>query len=154
MKNFFEFILIFSDEELQSMPITSQTIDERIDVNCLTHFDIGFCYAIRNSLYVFEKEKAYVRYTKKTLITIPIKLFAAPLFTITNVSVNAAMDTVIVTAMHSQIYIAKLFEPGCLRLIELEFNILGEPLHIDGIVSMAVCSWKPILMTAGAFFFV
>lgn len=99
---------------------------------------------------MFEKEKSYVRYTKKTLITIPVKLFAEPLFTISNVSVNAAMDTVIVTAKHSQIYIAKLFEPGALRLFELEFCILGEPLHIDGIISMSVCSWKPIIMTAGS----
>lgn len=89
-----------------------------------------------------------MRYTKRTLITIPVKLFPAPLFTISNVSVNAAMDTVIVTAKHSQIYIGKLFEADALRVIELEFSLLGEPLHIDGIISMSVCSWKTIIMTA------
>lgn len=89
-----------------------------------------------------------MRYTKRALITIPIRLFADDLFVIANVSVNAAMDTVIVTAKHSQIYISKLFEPDALRVLESEFALLGEPLHIDGIVSMSVCSWKPIIMTA------
>lgn len=68
-----------------------------------------------------------MRYTKKTFITIPVKLFPESLFAIENVSVNAAMDTVIVTAKHSQIYISKLFESVALRLIELEFCMLGEP---------------------------
>lgn len=139
----------FSDDELQQSSTGPSSSAERIDVNCLTYFENGFCYSIRNRLFVFEKEKSYVRYTKKTLITIPVKLFPEPLFTIANVSVNAAMDTVIVTAKHSQIYVSKLFEPGALRLFELEFCILGEPLHIDGIISMSVCSWKPIIMTAG-----
>lgn len=137
---------------MQKSPYEIQSSNERNDVDCLTYFESGFCYSIRNSLYVFEKEKSYVRYTKKTLITIPVKLFAEPLFSITNVSVNALMDTVIVTAKHSQIYIAKLFEPGAVRVIELQFRMLGEPLHVNGIICMSVCSWKPIIMTAGYYY--
>lgn len=31
---------------------------------------------------------------------------------------------------------------------QIEFKYLGEPLHIEGIISVSVCSWKTIAMTA------
>lgn len=39
--------------------------------------------------------------------------------------------------------------PETLKVKALTFQTLGEPLHIGGIVGMSVCSWKPIVMTAG-----
>lgn len=119
------------------------------DVNCLTNFESGFCYAQFNQLFVFEKEKSYVRYTRRAIIKIPIKLYPPETFKIINVSVNTQMDTVIVTTKHSQIYISKLFDPENVSLQRLEFSLLGEPLHVASIISMSVCSWKPIIMTAG-----
>ena len=92
-----------------------------------------------------------MRYIKKTIIRIPITLYAERLYVITNVAINVQMDTVIVTARHSQIYIGTLFVPQTVQVKELEFQILGEPLHVEGIVGMAVCSWKPIIMTSGMF---
>lgn len=128
-------------------PVASGT--NHTDVNCLTNFEIGFCYAQYNQLFVFEKEKSYNRYTRRAVIKIPIKLYAPESYKITNVSVNAQMDTVIVTTYHSQIYISKLFDPEMVTLQYLEFVMLGEPLHIDSIISISICSWKPIIMTAG-----
>lgn len=71
------------------------------------------------------------------------------MYRITNVSINVLMDTVIVTAAHNQIYIGMLIVPETLKVKDLVFQKLGEPLHIDGIVSMSVSSWKSIVMTAG-----
>lgn len=122
------------------------TVDEH-DVNCLTFYAKGFAYAIENVLHVFEKETSY-KYSKKTRITIPVEIFAPRLYRITNVSINVQMDTVIVTAAHNQIYIGMLVVPETLKVKELVFRKLGEPLHIDGIVSMSVSSWKAIIMTA------
>lgn len=122
------------------------------DVNCLTYFQKGFAYAIKNVLYVFEKESNY-RFKRKTILTIPIDIFEESLYTIMNLAINAQMDTVIVTTLHSQIYIGILFVPETLEVKRLEFKTLGEPLHIDRIISMAVCSWKPIIMTAGEFLY-
>lgn len=127
--------------------VTSSTNETH--VNCLTNFENGFCYSQHHQLFVFEKEKSYVRYTRRAIIKIPIKLYAYESYKITNVSVNAQMDTVIVTTMHSQIYISKLFDPETVTLQRLEFTMLGEPLHVDSIISMSICSWKPIIMTAG-----
>lgn len=78
------------------------TSSEETEVNCLTNFDVGFCYSQHNQLYVFEKEKSYVRFTRRSIIKIPIDLYASSLYTIKNVSVNAQMDTAIVTAAHNQ----------------------------------------------------
>lgn len=102
---------------------------------------------MKNVLHVFEKEGQY-KFAKKTRITVPVDMFADHLFNIQNVAINTQMDTVIVTAAHSQIYIGMLVVPETLKVKDLEFGRLGEPLHIDGVVDMSVCSWKPILMTA------
>lgn len=59
------------------------------------------------------------------------------------------MDTVIATTLHSQIYISKLYEAEAIDEQSLSFEMIGEPLHIDGIIGMSVCSWKPIIITAG-----
>lgn len=118
-------------------------------VNCLTNFESGFCYSQNNKLFVFEKEKSYVRFTRRAIIQIPIQLYSPESYKITNISVNAQMDTVIATTLHSQIYISKLFDPETVTLQHLDFAMLGEALHIDSIVSMSICSWKPIIMTAG-----
>lgn len=134
---------------LKLTPVAKGTYET--DVNCLTNFENGFCYAQYNQLFVFEKEKSYVRYKRRSIIKIPVRLYAPESYKITNVSVNSQMDTVIVTTFHSQIYISKLFDPEMVTLQHLEFVMLGEPLHIASIVSMSICSWKPIIMTAGRF---
>lgn len=54
----------------------------------------------------------------------------------------------VVTTFQSQIYISKLFDPEVVTLQHLSFAMLGEPLHIASIISMSICSWKPIIMTA------
>lgn len=122
---------------------------QETDVNCLTNFDSGFCYSQYNQLYVFEKQKSYTRFTRRSIIKIPIDLYPPESYKISNVSVDLQVDTVIVSTMHSQIYISKLMEPETVVLQHLEFSMLGEPLHIAGIIGMSVCSWKPIIMTAG-----
>lgn len=141
--------MFFSDDEHLShglTPISQAT--EKTHVNCLTYFECGFCFAQHNILHVFQKDKLYVRYAKRSIIEIPIDLYDDHLYGITNVSINSIMDTVVVTAKHSQIYISKLFEPETMSVQHFQFRMLGESLHIDGIISMSVCSWKPIIMTA------
>lgn len=121
---------------------------EPADVNCLTYYQNGFAFAIHNALHVFEKETNY-RYSKKTIITIPIDIYPSSLYRIKNVAINVQMDAVIVTTLHNQIYIGMLVVPETLKVKQLTFQTLGEPLHIKGIIGMSVCSWKPIVMTAG-----
>lgn len=119
------------------------------EVNCLTNFGCGFCFAQHNRLFVFQKDNAYVRYKRRAIIAIPIKLYDFQTYRIVNVSVNIQMDTVIATTLHSQIYISKLYEAEAIDEQSLSFEMIGEPLHIDGIIGMSVCSWKPIIITAG-----
>lgn len=120
---------------------------DRNDVKCLTNFSKGFCYSVHNVLYVYEKQPNH-NYKKKSIITVPVDLYERRLYEIENVAINGKMDTVIVTPKHNQIYYSMLYVPEMLNAEQLEFNKLGEPLHIDGIISMSVCAWKPIIMTA------
>ncbi|XP_059613536.1 cilia- and flagella-associated protein 57 [Phlebotomus argentipes] len=116
------------------------------EVACLTHFSTGFCYALHNVVHVFEKESNY-KYQKKSIISIPVTLYDRELYKIANVAINQAQDTVMVSCAHSQIYIGQLFVPESVTVNSLEFRTLGEPLHIARIVSLAVCMWKPIVVT-------
>lgn len=90
-------------------------------------------------------------YKKKSIITIPMDLYDKQSYCIENVAINKSMDTVIVTPKHNQIYYSMLYVPEMLNAEKLEFKKLGEPLHIDGIIGMSVCAWKPIIMTACEF---
>ncbi|XP_055686721.1 cilia- and flagella-associated protein 57 [Lutzomyia longipalpis] len=116
------------------------------EVICLTHFTTGFCYAIHNVVHVFEKESNY-KFQKKTIITIPVTLYAAELYKIANLAINQDQDTLMVSCAHSQIYIGSLFVPQSVTVNSLEFRTLGQPLHIARIISLAVCMWKPIVVT-------
>nr|XP_029708990.1 cilia- and flagella-associated protein 57-like [Aedes albopictus] len=137
-----------TDGELSSSPDSdSSTKKDNHDVLCLTQFDTGFLYAIHNAVHVFEKTTNYI-FTKKSIIRIPITLYDEQSYKIINVAVNAEQDTIVVATKHSQIYIGMLFVPETLKVSELVFRHLGEPLHVSGIVGLSVCSWKPILMTA------
>lgn len=115
-------------------------------VMCLTHFKNGFCYAIRNSVHVFRKEG--LTFKKITVITIPITLFEESLYQIQVLAINQAEDTCLITCRHSQIYMGKLFVPESVIINELEFKPLGQPLHINSIIGMSTCAWKPIVITA------
>ncbi|XP_058814914.1 cilia- and flagella-associated protein 57 [Topomyia yanbarensis] len=117
------------------------------DVLCLTQFDQGFLYSIHNAVHVFEKLSNYA-FMKKSIIRIPISLYDEDTYKIMNVAVNAEQDTIVVATKHSQIYIGMLFVPETLKVSELVFRHLGEPLHVSGIIGLSVCSWKPIVMTA------
>lgn len=139
-------LLCFSDNIESTHPF-SPTNAVREDVKCLTYFSKGFCYSVHNVLFVYERLPNH-NYKKKSIITIPMDLYDKKLYAIENVAINKAMDTVIVTPKHNQIYYSMLYVPEVLNAEQLEFKKLGEPLHIDGIISMSVCAWKPIIMTA------
>ncbi|XP_037045778.1 cilia- and flagella-associated protein 57 [Bradysia coprophila] len=142
-----EIDLTIKEDNIESMQPFTPTDAPREDVKCLTYFSKGFCYSIHNVLYVYERLPNH-NYKKKSIITIPMDLYDKKLYCIENVAINKSMDTVVVTPKHNQIYYSMLYVPEMLNAEKLEFKKLGEPLHIDGIISMSVCAWKPIIMTA------
>lgn len=117
------------------------------DVDCLTRFEKGFCYANHNTVHVFVKETNNV-FKKTTVITIPITLYNPELYRIKTVAINNSEDTIMVTAIHSQIYTSSLFVPESVAVKQLDFKTLGQPLHIAGIIGLSVCAWKPTVITA------
>lgn len=136
-----------SKKEMQTMLQERRKSRGEGPVQCLTHFKNGFCFALHNSVHVFRKEAATFR--KTTVLTIPIVYYDAPLYQIQELAINKTEDTCIVTCRHSQIYIGQLFVAESVTVNDdLEFRPLGEPLHIDSIIGMSTCAWKPIVVTA------
>ena len=127
--------------------IVSLLAKKTYPIKCLTTFPLGFAFATNNMVHVFEKETPF-KFIKKTLLTIPVTLFDEPLYVIKNIAINEQQDTIVVTTNHSQIFIGQLFAPETMDVTQIEFKYLGEPLHIDSIIDLSVCSWKTIAITA------
>lgn len=116
-------------------------------IKCLTTFPSGFAFATNNMAHVFQKSGQF-KFIKKTLLTIPVALFDESLYVIKDIAINENEDTIVATTHHSQIFIGQLFAPETMEVTQVEFKYLGEPLHIDSIIDLSVCSWKSIAMTA------
>jgi cilia- and flagella-associated protein 57 len=83
------------DSQMATQSLASLKLDkdeeqvaEEVDVMCLTSFLHGFAFAIQNVVFVFEKETQF-RFLKKSLITVPVTLYAEKLYKITNMAINA-----------------------------------------------------------------
>ncbi|TMW44058.1 hypothetical protein DOY81_010865 [Sarcophaga bullata] len=113
----------------------------------MTAFGRGFAFAIFNKVFVFERVSKF-KFERKTILTIPITIYADALYQITNLAVDSKQETVIVTTKHSQIYVGILIVPETLKAKQLNFQPLGALLHIGEIVDISLCAWKPIIMTA------
>lgn len=116
-------------------------------VVCITPFGRGFAFAIFNTVFVFERVSKF-KFERKTILTIPITIYAEQLYQITNLAIDSKQETVIVTTKHTQIYVGILIVPETLKAKHLKFQILGASIHISEIVDISLCSWKPIIMTA------
>ncbi|CRK95668.1 CLUMA_CG009126, isoform A [Clunio marinus] len=116
-------------------------------IKCLTTFPLGFAFATSNMCHVFRRLSA-LKFQKKTLLTVPVTLFEEALYVIKDIAINDQQDTIVATTEHSQIFIGQLFAPENMNVVQTEFKYLGEPLHVDSIIDLSVCSWKPIAMTA------
>lgn len=120
-------------------------------IMCLTSFPKGFAFAIHNTVHVFQREESPFVFFKRSVLTLPMTIYEESLYTIKNVSINAEQDAIVVTANHSQIYVShlvsQLFAIDSPEVAQLEFKFLSEPLHIDSITDLSVCTWKPIAMT-------
>lgn len=116
-------------------------------IKCLTTFPMGFAFATNNMVQVFKRETPF-KFLKKTILAIPVTLFEESLYVIKDIAINEQQDTIVATTHHSQIFIGQLFAPETMDVTQIEFKYLGEPLHIDSIIDLSVCSWKTIVMTA------
>ncbi|XP_055839134.1 cilia- and flagella-associated protein 57-like [Episyrphus balteatus] len=116
-------------------------------VVCMTAFARGLAFAVFNQVFVFEKISK-VRYERKTILDIPMTNYPEELYQITNLAINSKQDTVIVTPKHNQIYVGILIVPESLETKMLQFQTLGELIHIDEILDICMCSWRPIIVTS------
>ncbi|XP_013119183.2 cilia- and flagella-associated protein 57 [Stomoxys calcitrans] len=134
------------DREQEQRPVNyTKLFDTR--VLCMTAFGKGFAFAIFNQVFVFERVSKF-KFERKTILTIPITIYAEALYQITNLAVDSKQETVIVTTLHSQIYVGVLIVPETLKAKELNFQPMGALVHIGDVVDISLCSWKPIIMTA------
>lgn len=143
----FDLELTPDDDDLSRLDLsTSLSMDKTYPIKCLMTFQKGFAFATNNTVHVFQRLTPF-KFAKTTLLTIPPTIFDAANSEIECITVNPNQDTIAVTAQHSQIYIGQLFKPEVSFISQIDFKPFGELLHIDSILDMSICSWKPIVMT-------
>ncbi|ALC42004.1 CG4329 [Drosophila busckii] len=138
------------DRELQeqrfSLPQQAAVLAD-LRVLCMTAFAKGFAFIIFNKAFVFERVSKF-KFERKTILTVPMTLYAEPMYQITNLAIDHKQETVIVTTSHAQIYVGILIVPETLKAKHLKFEPLGVLIHTAEVVDISVCAWKPIIMTA------
>lgn len=133
--NLIDLTKIPEGEEMMALSAEDTLVKGSVDVTCITNFEKGFVYSMHNIVHVFEKESNF-KFVKKTIIELAIDIYEPESYRIVNMAVNMGESTVIATTQHSQIYISELFEQQSLKIEHKKFVTLGEPLHIDSIVSV------------------
>lgn len=134
-------------ERRKSSTLSDRSKSGALSVMCLVTLQrSGFCFALGNTVQVFQRAGSV--YKKTTIITIPITLYEADLYRIKTIAINQTEDRCLVTCHHSQIYQSALFVAESVTVDCLQFGTLGQPLHIAAIIGLSVCAWKPIVVTA------
>lgn len=115
-------------------------------MHCFTFFSSGLCFALHNTLYIYDKNKTSLVFNKRMSYSIVSDLHDTPSCDIVDISVNIDGNTAIARARHNQIYVVALDgSPSD----GIEIQPLGEKLHTFDVLDMAVCSWRTTIMTGG-----
>lgn len=119
------------------------------EIRCLLSFQRGFVFEYGvGKVYFYEKETPHL-YKQTNIYTLldeethGKKAKDGPLNRINCISVNPLQDTIVVTSKIHQLFFVEFARRTNI------FEELGPTLHRGPVKYMAVCSWKPLLMTAG-----
>lgn len=130
------------------------------EIKALFNFAKGFAFAhLPGTVYFFEKETPH-KYRKRNIYKVPdhhieIEEAEEPDKTIMNeinfMSINISEDRLVATCKETQIYVVRLWGQDINMASEISFTEMGMNLHHGPIGGMAVCAWKPIFVTSGAY---
>lgn len=145
-----------------SLKVLSDTeIDPTQDhsIRSLRTFPRGFTFGyLTGTVHLYEMETPH-KFIKRNIFRIPdhtiVREYETPnedlVTTVNCISINPSQGKLMVTCKESQIYTATLWmqDSSATAAVESMFTEYGAALHNGPIGSMAVCNWKPILLTAG-----
>ncbi|XP_037951931.1 cilia- and flagella-associated protein 57-like [Teleopsis dalmanni] len=151
------------DKELAKMLPSDEVLKDK-RVTFVTNLRDAFVFVLFNRVFVFEKETKF-EYVRTTVITLRPSEFPEEAYQIKNIAFDDVMENIIVSPTISQIYTSRLSmtedefymieddeekeeEEEATSYMQLYFKPLGQKLHVDGIVDVSICSWKPIVVTA------
>lgn len=146
----------------ETAPTTSVAENDNNSISHLTNFARGFVFCFqRGALQYFEKVTAH-KYVRKVIFRIPdnniVRLdddikedqeeFIHEYYNeVNSIAIPPSENRILVTCNETQIYVGKLLGTEG----DVTMSVHGLPLHHGPICSVAVCTWKPIFMTAGCF---
>ncbi|XP_045476478.1 cilia- and flagella-associated protein 57 [Harmonia axyridis] len=126
-------------------------------IKSLINFSRGFAFGYMNgTVHLYEKETPH-KYRKRNVFRIPdhtivreYEKASEDVMTEVNcISINPAQDRLMVSCKESQLYSVRLWLQDINSSAEVAFTEFGYVLHNGPVGSMALCAWKPILLTAG-----
>lgn len=130
------------------------------EIRALFNFNKGFAFAFGpGTVYFYEKETPH-KYRKRNIFKIPdnhIEHEEAEetdeivMNEVNCMSINVSEDRLLATCNETQIYVVRLWGQDLNVAPEIPFQEMGMKLHHGPIGGMAVCAWKPIFITSGAY---
>ncbi|KAJ8986164.1 hypothetical protein NQ317_005638 [Molorchus minor] len=129
---------------------------ENYEIRCLTCFNRGFVFGFTNGVvHLYEKETAH-KYIKRGVFIIPNRLIPREydeepeiLTGVNTIAINPSQDRVLVSCRDMQLWYSRIFIHDATTGPEVTFREFGYPMHLGPVGSLAVCRWKPIVITAG-----
>ncbi|XP_044759161.1 cilia- and flagella-associated protein 57 [Coccinella septempunctata] len=137
--------------------VSSEEEGQNYCIKSLINFSRGFAFGYMNgTVHLYEKETPH-KYRKRNVFRIPDhtivreyeKASDEVMAEVNCISINPAQDRLMVSCRESQLYSVRLWLQDINSSAEVAFSEFGYVLHNGPVGSMAVCSWKPILLTAG-----
>ncbi|KAI4457029.1 cilia- and flagella-associated protein 57 [Holotrichia oblita] len=130
------------------------------EIRALFNFNKGFAYAHSpGTVYLFEKETPH-KYRRRNIFKIPDnhieheeaeEASQIVMNEINFLSINISEDRLLASCNETQLYVVRLWGQDLNAAPEIQFQEMGMNLHHGPIGGMAVCAWKPIFITSGAY---
>nr|CAH7744510.1 unnamed protein product [Callosobruchus chinensis] len=132
-------------------------VGENYEIRSIVNFSRGFAFGYMNGrIHLYEKETPH-KYKKRGVFRIPDRTIhreyeddPLPLTTVNTIAINPSQDRFLVSCSEMQVWTARIWSHDNITGPEINMKDFGHPIHMGPIVALAVCRWKPIVISAGS----
>ncbi|CAH1154655.1 unnamed protein product [Phaedon cochleariae] len=130
--------------------------EENFEIRSIVNFSRGFAFGYLNGkVHLYERETPH-RFKKRGIFTIPDRTIRREyeeepevVTTVNTIAINPSQDRILATCSEMQIWSERLWSHDASTGIEIVLRDFGYPMHLGSIGSLAICRWKPIVVSSG-----
>nr|XP_023027258.1 cilia- and flagella-associated protein 57-like [Leptinotarsa decemlineata] len=131
------------------------TDSENFEIRTIVNFSRGFAFGYLNGkIHIYERETPN-KFRKRGVFRIPDRTIRREyeeepevITTVNTIAINPSEDRLIATCGEMQTWTGRLWSHDA-NGSEIILRDFGYPMHLGPIGSLAICRWKPIVLTSG-----